>query len=71
LEEATDWKSARESLHRIHRIAADDVAVLPLWQLGEHLAFRSTVRGIPPRPVVLYQDLEQWQAEPYLPPIPE
>jgi peptide/nickel transport system substrate-binding protein len=70
LETAADWKTAREALQRVHRIAADDVAVLPLWQLGEHLAYRSTVKGIPSRPVVLYQDVEAWQAEPYLPELP-
>ena len=67
LESAGDWKAAREALQRVHRIAADDVAVLPLWQLGEHMAYRSTVKGIPSRPVALYQDIENWQAEPYLP----
>jgi hypothetical protein len=68
LDAAADWKTAREELHEIHQIAADDVAIIPLWQLGEHLAYRDTVRGIPSRPVVLYQDVAKWQVEPYLPP---
>jgi ABC-type transport system substrate-binding protein len=68
LEAAVDWKSAREALQRVHRIAADDVAIIPLWQLGEHFAHRTGVLGIPERPVLLYQDVDHWQVEPYLPP---
>lgn len=68
LDAAADWKTAREELHQIHQIAADDVAVIPLWQLQEHLAYRDTVSGLPGRPVTLYQDLEKWQVKPYLPP---
>lgn len=68
LEAAVDWKSAREALHRIHRVASDDVAMIPLWQLSEHFAYRSGLQSLPQRPVVLYQDVDNWQVEPYLPP---
>ena len=61
LDEAVDWGQARECLHRIHRIAYDDAAVLPLWQLVEYFAYHNSLRGMAAKPVSLYQNVEQWQ----------
>jgi hypothetical protein len=45
----------------VHRVAYDDVTVLPLWQLVEHFVFRTQLRGVAAEPVSLYQDVERWR----------
>ena len=61
LEQAVDWSEARSLLPQVHRIAHDDVAVVPLWQMLDHLAYRKNLRGVGTRPVLLYENVEQWQ----------
>lgn len=61
LEAAPDWQQVRRILHRVHRIAHDEVAVVPLWQLAEHFAYQKGLSGIGARPVSLYQNVEQWE----------
>jgi ABC-type transport system substrate-binding protein len=61
LDEAVDWSQVRDSLHRVHHIAFDDSAVLPLWQLIECFAYNQSLRGVAARPVSLYQGVEQWR----------
>ena len=61
LRQAGEWPQARQILRRIHRLAHDEVAIVPLWQLTEHLAYHKSLRGIGARPVCLYQNVEQWQ----------
>lgn len=62
LEAASDWQSVGRILrHTIHRIAHDDVAVLPLWQLTDHFAYHEDLSGIGTRPISLYQNVEDWQ----------
>ncbi len=63
LQQATDWKQVRVGLRKIHRIAHDDVAVVPLWQLTDHFAYcRGLTEEMVEKPVSLYQDVEHWQA---------
>jgi len=61
LDRATKWEDVRRRLRQIHRLAHDDVAVIPLWQLTDYCAYRKGVAGIGPRPVTLYQHVPQWQ----------
>ena len=61
LEQASDWPQIGARLRRIHRIAYDDVAVIPLWQLTDHFAYHKSLQGVGGRPVGLYQNVEQWQ----------
>jgi ABC-type transport system substrate-binding protein len=61
LDRADDWKSVHAHLRRIHRLAHDDVTVVPLWQLVDHFAYRNSLKGIGAKPVSLYQNVEQWQ----------
>ncbi|MEN6459077.1 MAG: ABC transporter substrate-binding protein [Thermoguttaceae bacterium] len=61
LDQASEWDQVRDCLHRVHRIAFDDVTVIPLWQLVEHFGYRRSLRGVAPRPVSLYQNVEQWR----------
>ncbi|MBN2295904.1 MAG: hypothetical protein JXM70_25965 [Pirellulales bacterium] len=64
LDLATDWRQVRSKLRQIHRIAYNDVAVIPLWQLTDHFAYSRSLQGIGERPVVLYQNVEQWHVVP-------
>jgi len=61
LEEANDWDEVVKALHAIHRIAHDDVAVVPLWQMTDYFAYREELAGIGTRPVNLYENVEHWQ----------
>jgi hypothetical protein len=61
LDEAVDWKQVREYLHAVHRISYDDAAIIPLWQLVEYFACHDSIKGVAPRPVSLYQNVEQWR----------
>ena len=67
LELAADWPQVGQKLRQIHRIAHEDVAVVPLWQLVDHVACHESLKGMKPQPVSLYQDVEQWQPAFYYP----
>ncbi len=67
LTEATDWPTARQRLLELHRLAHDDVAVIPLYQLTEHFAYHSRVSGMAGDRVSLYQDIESWRVAPWMP----
>ena len=64
LDRAADWRQVRTKLRQIHRIAHNDVAVIPLWQMTDHFAHRRGLRGLGERPVLLYQNVEQWRIDP-------
>ena len=61
LEEAPDWPRVGRKLRQIHRIAHVEVALVPLWQLTDHLAHHRTFQGIEDAPVSLYQNVENWR----------
>ena len=67
LSAATGWAAARKKLQEIHRLADDDTAVVPLWQLTEFFAYHRSLTGLGPQAVALYQDIEQWQGKYQLP----
>lgn len=68
LDGVTDAGEASARLQTIHRLAAGELPVIPLWQLVDHLAYHKSVAGIAPRPLSLYDDIEQWQVEFRIPP---
>jgi len=61
LQQAGDWRGVRVRLRQIHRIAHDDVAVVPLWQLLDHFACRRGLEMPGKKQVSLYQNIRQWQ----------
>lgn len=63
LEQAKDIKQAELRLEQVHRVAAAELPVLPLWQIVNHFAYHKSVKGVPQRPFHLYQGIEQWQVE--------
>ncbi|MBX3412737.1 MAG: hypothetical protein KF708_08620 [Pirellulales bacterium] len=64
LAHASDWRTARDKLFEIHRLAAEDVTVVPLWQLTDYFAYHQDLEGIGEAPVSLYQEIERWQIAP-------
>lgn len=68
LDQAADWKSARDQLLRLHELLAEELPLLPLWQLVDHYAYREGLAQVGTRPVSLFQNVERWQVTPWLPP---
>ncbi len=58
---ATNWEQSRETLHDIHRLAHEEVAVVPLWQLTEFFAFQPRLQEVGDFPLSLYQHVEGWK----------
>jgi ABC-type transport system substrate-binding protein len=67
LSRAGTWQEAREQLREMHRIAHEEVAVVPLWQLMDYFAARKNVQGVKDRPDVLYANIESWKITPWIP----
>jgi tetratricopeptide (TPR) repeat protein len=61
LDQAADWSQVCAQLRRIHRVAHDDVAVIPLWQLPDHFVCQVGLQGIDSAPITLYENIEKWQ----------
>ncbi|MFW6170228.1 MAG: ABC transporter substrate-binding protein [Planctomycetota bacterium] len=61
LDAASNWREVRTRLRRLHRIAHEQVPVLPLWQTVDHMAHSRRLAGIGSSPLTLYQDVEQWR----------
>jgi tetratricopeptide (TPR) repeat protein len=68
VEGATGWNEARKALNDVHRIAYEEVCLVPLWQIVEHFAYRPNLKGVAKQPGRLYQQIEQWQTKDPLPP---
>ncbi len=58
-----NWQSACSDLRRLHRQTAVDLSVIPLWQVKEHYAYRTTVREIGRDLIHLYQNVDRWRID--------
>jgi tetratricopeptide (TPR) repeat protein len=67
VETAGDDAAKTAALQAVERLAASELAVIPLWQLKEHLAHYTSVSGIGEQPSSLYEHAGQWQAKLRLP----
>jgi ABC-type transport system substrate-binding protein len=63
LEAAADKDQQAAALKSIHRLAASELPVIPLWQLVDHFAFHESVRGIGAPRSGLYENVPRWQTE--------
>jgi peptide/nickel transport system substrate-binding protein len=66
LERATEWPTARGLAIQIDRETRDELPVIPLWQLQDHYAWRSRLKGPPPEAKELYQGIEKWEIAPWI-----
>lgn len=64
LDEAADWRTARAQLLEINRLAAQDLPLLPLWQITDHYAYNKALAGLSDGPLTLYQNVETWESPP-------
>jgi len=68
LDRAATWADVRDRLWQMHRIAHEEVTVVPLWQLVDYFAIRQNVAGVGRLPDTLYANIEAWQMKPWIPP---
>ena len=66
LERAGEWPTARGLATQIDRESRDELAVIPLWQLADHYAWRSRLRGPARKADQLYHHLEEWEISPWI-----
>ena len=65
LDRAPETTSARTLALQVDRESRDELPVLPLWQLEDHYAWRSTLRGPLEAADQLYQGIAAWEIEPW------
>ncbi len=65
LDRAPETTSARTLAMQIDRESRDELPILPLWQLQDHYAWRSTLRGPLEAADHLYQGIAAWEIEPW------
>jgi peptide/nickel transport system substrate-binding protein len=65
LDRAPETTSARTLAMQIDRESRDELPVLPLWQLEDHYAWRSNLRGPSEVASDLYQGIATWEIEPW------
>jgi len=63
VEAAPNMQEVGAKLQAVHRLAAAELPVIPLWQLAEHFAVHASVQGVAERPGSLYEGVQRWQAE--------
>lgn len=61
LEEARNWKEVRDRLLVLHSISHHELPVLPLWQMVDSFAYRSSLSGMGNNIVSLYQNAGNWR----------
>ena len=64
LDEAANWKDARDTLHELHRLLYEDVTLLPLFQTIDYFVYQAGLSGIQDRPIAFYQNVERWRVVP-------
>lgn len=57
------WQGACAMLRQLHQQVATDMSIIPLWQIKEHFAYRTTVRNVGRDLIHLYQNIERWRID--------
>jgi peptide/nickel transport system substrate-binding protein len=65
LEHAPEYATARDLVTQIDRECRDELPIIPLWQLQDHYAWRSRLKGPAETADGLYQGIETWEIEPW------
>jgi hypothetical protein len=61
LDVANTWSSASSRLQDLHRIANNEMVVIPLYQTLNSYIAHKRIRGIGKSPALLYQDILEWR----------
>jgi ABC-type transport system substrate-binding protein len=67
VDNAENWKAARDRLQELHMLLFEDLPVIPLWQMADHFVYHRGVQGVRQRPVFLYENVEQLRVVPPMP----
>lgn len=65
LESATEFPTARGLVIQIDREVRDELPIIPLWQIDDHYAWRSRLRGPAEVADNLYENFDSWEIEPW------
>ena len=65
LDRAPEATASRTLAIEIDRETRDELPMLPLWQLQDHYAWRTRLKGPKPTAKHLYDNLENWEIEPW------
>ncbi len=57
------WSEAYQSLKTIHKHCNAEMAVIPLWQIVEHYAYRKNLKNTGNQLSSLYQNVDRWQLD--------
>jgi len=63
LEQAVDFNSAVQMLHRLHFRLNELVHVVPLWEIDDVIVIRNNVQGFPEGLIHPYQKVERWTVQ--------
>jgi len=63
---AENSRDSRDRLRELHRLAAEDVTLIPLWQLVDHYAYHRSLQGVGEQAGALYQGVRDWRSTPQL-----
>jgi peptide/nickel transport system substrate-binding protein len=66
LDRASEASTARGLAIRIDRESRDELPVLPLWQVVDHYAWRTRLKGPGQTADRLYQGIESWEIKPWI-----
>ena len=66
LERASELASSRGLAQQIDRESRDELPVLPLWQVVDHYAWRTRLKGPGEAADQLYQGIESWEITPWI-----
>ena len=66
LDRAPEPQAARRLAVQIDRESRDELPVIPLWQVEDHFAWRTSVRGLTDTTDQFYRGVTSWEADPWL-----
>lgn len=66
LDRAAEVSTARGLAIQIDRETRDELPVLPLWEVADHYAWRSRLKGPVATTDRLYQNIEAWEIQPWV-----
>lgn len=67
LDASQTWTTVRPNLVDLHQLTHYELPVIPLWQTVNYFAHRKGLLNVGSSPVVLYQNVENWQITPRIP----
>ncbi|QDV51327.1 ABC transporter substrate-binding protein [Gimesia fumaroli] len=67
LDEATDWETATALLKKLQQQLYSMAHIVPLWEIDQFHVFRTNIKGYADRPLIFYDNVEQWITTPLYP----